>query len=43
MQIQVNIPEELNKKLKFYKLEKDLVNLQETVIEILNKFFEKSK
>ena len=39
MRIQVNIPDELNKKLKVYRIEKDFSNMQEALIEILNKFF----
>lgn len=35
MKIQLDIPKELNKKLKIYKLEKDLQTLKEAVLEIL--------
>ena len=39
MQIQIDIPEELNKKLKFLKIEKDYSTLQEAVIYIINDWF----
>lgn len=39
MKIQLDIPKELNKKLKIEKAEKEFKNLQETIISILNKFF----
>lgn len=35
MQIQVDIPKDLNYKLKIEKIKRDLNNLQETIIEIL--------
>ena len=38
--IQIDIPKELNKKLKIYKARKEFQNLQITVIESLTKFFE---
>jgi len=39
MKIQLDIPKELNKKLKIYKIENELKDLKETVISILSKFF----
>jgi len=39
MQIQVNIPDDLNKKLKIYRIENDLKNLQEAVIDVTDKYF----
>lgn len=41
MKIQLEIPKELNKKLKIEKIEKELKNLQETVLLILKKYFKK--
>jgi len=35
MKIQLDIPKELNKKLKIEKVERELKNLQETIIKIL--------
>ena len=35
MKIQLDIPKELNKKLKIAKVERELKNLQETIIKIL--------
>ena len=43
MQIQIDIPKELNKKLKIYKIENDLNDLKESVIDILNKYFKEVK
>lgn len=43
MQIQIKMPDDLNKKLKFYKLEKDLQTLQDAVIDIINKFFKEKE
>jgi len=45
MQIQIDLPKELNKKLKLYKLENDFNLLQEALLDVLDKFFfpEKSK
>ncbi len=43
MKIQVDIPKELNKKLKIYKIENDLRDLQEAVINVLNKYFKEVK
>ncbi len=39
MQIQINLPEELNKKLKLYRIEKEFKNMELALIEILDKFF----
>lgn len=39
MQIQVNLPIELNKKLKLYKVKEDLNTLEEALIDILKQFF----
>jgi len=41
VKLQVDIPKELNKKLKVYKIKKDFITLQEAVLDILNKFLEK--
>ena len=41
MKIQVDIPKELNKKLKIYKIKNDLNDLQEVVINVLSKYFKK--
>ena len=38
MKLQVDIPKELNKKLKIYKLKQDFVTLQEAILNILDKF-----
>ena len=43
MQIQIDIPKELNKKLKIYKIKNDLKDLKESVIDILNKYFKEVK
>ena len=43
MKIQVDIPKELNKKLKIYKIENELKDLQEAVINVLNKYFKEVK
>jgi len=43
MKIQVDIPEELNKKLKIYRIENDLKNLQEAVVDVLKERFSKKK
>ena len=43
MKIQVDIPKELNKKLKIYKIENDLNDLQEVVINVLSKYFKEVK
>jgi len=43
MQIQLDIPEELNKELKRYKIDYDLKNLQESVLKILSEKFFKTK
>ncbi len=39
MKIQTDIPEELNKKLKIHKIENDCKDLQEALIDVLNKYF----
>lgn len=39
MKIQVDIPKDLNKKLKIKKIEQELKNLQETIIFILREYF----
>lgn len=36
MKIQIDIPKELNKKIKIEKIERELNTLAETVIELLN-------
>lgn len=38
MKIQVDIPVDINKKLKIYKAENDLGSLQEAVLSILTKW-----
>ncbi len=43
MKIQVDIPEELNKELKKYRIDYDLKNLQEAVVKILSEKFFKNK
>ena len=43
MKIQIDIPQELNKKLKIDKIKRELVNLQEVIILILNKHYEDEK
>jgi len=43
MKIQLDIPDNLNKKLKIYKIEKDLKNLQEAVIKVLEERFKSKK
>jgi len=40
MKIQIDIPFELNKKLKIYKINNDFETLQDSIITILNKFFD---
>ncbi len=39
MKIQVDIPDHLNKELKKYRIDNDLINLQEAVIKILSEKF----
>ena len=41
MKIQLDIPKELNKKLKIEKVNRDLENLQETIIKVLEDYFKK--
>lgn len=43
MKIQVDLPNELNKELKRYKIDYDLKNLQEVVLKILSEKFFKTK
>ncbi len=43
MKIQVDIPKELNKKLKIYKVRNELKDLKESIIDILNKYFKEHK
>ena len=43
MQIQIDIPKELNKKLKISKAIFGEKNLEETIIRILNKDFKKNE
>lgn len=43
MKVQTDISEELNKKLKIYKVKNDLKTLGEAVAQILKKYFEKDK
>lgn len=43
MKIQLDIPEEINKKLKIYRIENDLTNLQKALLDILIKFFERKR
>jgi len=43
MQIQIDIPKELNKKLKIYKIENELKDLKEVIIDILSKYFKEDK
>jgi len=38
MKIQIDLPEELNKKLKIYKVLKNKENLQESIICILKRY-----
>lgn len=40
MKSQVDIPDELNKKLKVYRIENDLKDIQEAIIQIVKKFFD---
>jgi len=42
MKVQVDIPKELNKKLKIFKIEKDFQTLSQAIIYILNKKFNKN-
>ena len=37
MKIQIDIPEELNKQMKIYKVQNDLETLQEAAIELIKK------
>ena len=41
MKIQVDIPKELNKKMKIYKIKNDLKTLKEVVIELIKKGIDK--
>ncbi len=41
MKIQLDIPSELNKELKIEKIKTEAKNLEETIITILNKYFDK--
>lgn len=41
MKIQLDIPKDLNKKLKIEKVNRDLENLQETIIKVLEDYFKK--
>lgn len=43
MKLQVDIPKELNKEIKKYKIDFDLINLQEVVIKILTEKFLKHR
>jgi hypothetical protein len=43
MKIQHDIPTELNKKLKVYRIEKGFKNLSEAIHFILNKFFKENE
>lgn len=43
MKLQLDIPDDINKKLKIYRIENDLVNLQNALVDILIKFFDKRK
>ena len=43
MKLQVDIPKELNQKLKIYKIKNNLVSIQEALIDILYKFFNSGK
>lgn len=43
MKLLVDIPPDLNKKLKFHKIEYDMVNLQDALLDVLSKFFKKTK
>ena len=40
MKIQLDIPANINKKLKVYKVEKELKNMQEAIINILMEKFD---
>ena len=40
MKLQTDISEDLNKKLKMYKLEHNLITLGEAAAEIIEKYFE---
>ena len=41
MKIQLDIPKDLNKKLKIEKINRDFENLQETIIKVLEDYFKK--
>jgi hypothetical protein len=43
MKIQVDIPDNLNKEMKIYKIRKDFVTLQEAIIDIISQFFKIKK
>lgn len=43
MKIQHDIPEELNTKLKLFRIKNKLKNLHEAIIFILTKFFKENK
>ena len=40
MKLQADIPDKLNKKLKIYRIDRGLINLEEVVIEIIKRYFE---
>ena len=39
MKIQIDIPKDLNKKLKVHKANNEFKSLKETILNILNKYF----
>lgn len=43
MKLQVDIPKEINKKLKIEKIKRENKTLQETLIEILKEYFNENK
>lgn len=40
MKIQIDIPNDLNKNLKLYKIKNNFETLQDSIINILNKYFD---
>lgn len=43
MQIQIDLPKELNKKIEHYKIDKDCYDKKEAVIRILGEFFKENE
>lgn len=40
MKLQADIPKEIHKELKIYKIRKEFITLEQALIEVLKKFFE---